>query len=45
MLILEELIRNLLEMDAVFLAMEDAVGLWLKRAGGAKRPAKRRGRR
>ena len=45
MLILEEPISKLLEMDAVFLAMEDAVEEWLKRAGGAKRPAKRRGRR
>jgi hypothetical protein len=44
MLILEELITKLLEMDAMFLAMEDAVEEWLKRAGGAKRPAKRRGR-
>src|SRR5262249_55148067 len=37
MLILEELITRLLDMDAVFLAMEDAVEEWLARSGGKDR--------
>ena len=37
MLILEELITRLLNMDAVFLAMEDAVEEWLARSGGKDR--------
>lgn len=41
MLILEELITRLLEMGAVFLAMEDAVGEWLKRQSTPRRRARR----
>ena len=44
MLILEELITRLLEMGAVFLTMEDAVGEWLKRPSGRKSALKRRAR-
>jgi hypothetical protein len=44
MLILEELITRLLEMGAVFLAMEDAVGEWLKRPAGRKPAPGRRAR-
>lgn len=44
MLILEELITRLLEMGAVFLAMEDAVGEWLKRPGGGKAASRHRAR-
>ena len=45
MLILEELITKLLEMGAVFLAMEDAAAEWLARSGGKKRAVRRRARR
>jgi peptidoglycan/xylan/chitin deacetylase (PgdA/CDA1 family) len=41
MLILEELITRLLEMGAVFLAVEDAVGEWLKRQSTPRRRARR----
>jgi peptidoglycan/xylan/chitin deacetylase (PgdA/CDA1 family) len=44
MLILEELITKLLEMGAVFLAMEDAAEEWLKRSGRKKPALKRRAR-
>jgi hypothetical protein len=37
MLILEELITKLIEMDAVFLAMEDAVEEWLGRQAPRRR--------
>jgi hypothetical protein len=36
MLILEKLITRLLEMNAVFLAMEDAASEWLTRSGEKK---------
>jgi peptidoglycan/xylan/chitin deacetylase (PgdA/CDA1 family) len=45
MLILEELITSLIEMDAVFLAMEDAVAEWLARVPAGKPTARRRARR
>ncbi len=41
MLILEKLIARLVKRNAVFLAMEDAVGEWLARSDGKKRPGKK----
>jgi peptidoglycan/xylan/chitin deacetylase (PgdA/CDA1 family) len=45
MLILEKLITRLLEMNAAFLAMEDAVGEWLTRSGEKKAEKKSAPRR